>query len=71
MKTQLIELKVPFPVLFLAYTITRNETLRKQNTFCVVVFTPFLPSETGAGEPQHNRNNPLLAIEVWSVYLDA
>ena len=54
MKTQSIQLKVPFPVLFLAYRITRNETLRKQNTFCLVVFTPFLPSETGAGEPQYN-----------------
>ena len=69
METQLIQLKsLSF---ILADRITRNQISRKRNIFCLVAFTPFLPSETETDEPQCNRNKPLLAIEVLGVYLDA
>ena len=55
----------------LAYRITRSQTSRKRNIFCLVAFAPFLPSETETDEPQCNLNNSLLAIEVLSVHLDA
>ena len=55
----------------LANRITRNGTSWKRNIFCSVAFTPFLPYETETDEPQCNKNNPLLAIEVLSAYLNA
>ena len=70
MRTQLIQLK-SLSDFYLAKKSTRNETSRKHNIFCLVAFTPFLSSETETHEPQCNQNNPLLAIEVLSTYLDA
>ena len=57
-------------VSFSTSKITRNQTSRKRNIFCLVAFT--LPtSKTETDKPQCNRNNPSLAVEVLSAYLDA
>ena len=67
MKTQLIQLK------FLSEFCKKSNFEEAQYflSFCLVPFTPFLPSETETDEPQCNRNNTLLPVEVLSVYLDA
>ena len=64
MNTQLIKL-------LLASRTRRNQTWKKRKILCLVAFTFFLPSKTETDEPQWNRNNPLLAVDVFSAYLDA
>ena len=70
MKTQLIQLRC----LSEFYSCLQN--YKKSNFEEVQYFLfsrvyPFLPSGTETDEPQCNRNNPLLSVEVLSVYLDA
>ena len=69
-KTQLIQLKS----LSEFYSCLQNYKKANFEEAQYILFSRvylLLPSETETDEPQCNRNNPLLATEFLSVYLDA
>ena len=67
MKTQLIQLKS----LFEFYSCQQNYKKSNFEEAQYFLFSRVLPSKTETDERQCNRNNPLLAVEVLSAYLDA
>ena len=70
MKTQLTQLK-SFSEFYSFQQNHKKSNFEEAQYFLLVAFTLFLTSKTETDEPQFNRNNPVLAAEVLSGYLDA